>query len=234
MDMDLEKKTVEGEVDRGLALSFSTGKDAAFALSRLIDEGRRPRALLTTLSADYRRVTMHGVSERLVDLQAAAIGLPLIKVYLPNPSPNEIYEQLMASASRVMQRAGISRVAFGDLCLEDIKRYREATMERAEMEAVFPIFGVDTAAVSREIIASGIEARVICVDLLRLDRSFLGRVYDEAFLNDLPAGIDPAGENGEFHTFVFNAPYFDKRVEIQLGEIVERDGFAWLDLLPAE
>lgn len=223
---------VLAHTDPRLALSFSTGKDASYALHRLIEEGRRPSALLTTLSADFRRVTMHGVSERLVELQAASIGLPLFKVYLPNPATNEVYERLMAVASRAMRRAGIERVAFGDLCLEDIKRYREEAMRRAEMEAVFPIFGGDTRDRAEAIIRSGVEARIVTVDLSRIGRSFLGRAYNEELLAALPEGVDPAGENGEFHTFVVDAPFFRERVDVSPGEIVERDGFAFLDLKP--
>lgn len=219
--------------DLSLALSFSTGKDAAYALLRLIEEGRRPRALLTTLSADYRRVTMHGVSEPLVDLQAEAIGLPLVKVFLPNPSPNEVYERLMASALRAMKQAGIEQVAFGDLLLEDIRRYREEAMKRGGMEALFPIFGGSTWERARAIVDSGIEAHIVCVDCARLDPSFLGRRFDRALLDDLPSGVDPAGENGEFHTFVVDAPFFRSRIDVVSGDTIERDGFAWLELSPA-
>ncbi len=215
-------------------LSWSSGKDSAFALEAVRRSGRFVvRALLTTLTETFGRVSMHGVREELLDRQAAALGLPLVKVLLPYPCPNERYEQEMA---RVLARAraeGVRHVVFGDLFLEEIRRYRVARMAEAGMEAVFPLWKEPTDRLARRMIAEGLRARLSCVDPRLLPRDRAGRLFDAEFLATLPPGVDPCGENGEFHTFVTHAPSFRAPVEVTVGEVVERDGFVFADLLPS-
>jgi uncharacterized protein (TIGR00290 family) len=214
-------------------LSWSTGKDAAFALAEI----RRLEladvvGILTTINEGIGRVQSHGVRLELLDRQIEALGLPAVKVMLPNPSPNAIYEARMGEALGKIGAEGIRHVVYGDLFLEDIRAYREKQMEAAGMKALFPLWGRDTRELAGAMIASGLEARAVCVDTRRLDRSFAGRSFDEAFLSDLPAGVDPCGENGEFHTVVTAGPIFAAPIATSVGEIVERDGFVFADVIP--
>ena len=217
-------------------LCWSGGKDCALALRELLAQGRCPvAALLTTLTEGYERVSMHGVRRELLHQQADSLGLPLAEVWIPPSASNEIYAGRMAAALARFQAEGVCRVAFGDLFLADIRRYREENLARAGLGALFPLWGKDTAALAREFLAAGFRARVTCVDTAQLDGRFAGREYDAAFLSELPAPVDPCGENGEFHTFVFDGPPFRRPVPIRSGETVLRDGrFRFHDLLPGE
>lgn len=213
-------------------MSWSSGKDSAWALHVARQAGDLDIAgLLTTVSQTHDRVAMHGVRDELLDAQVAALGLECLKVMLPTPCPNAVYEARMAEATARLRAGGVTHIIFGDLFLEDIRAYRLARMAEAGMTAVFPLWGRDTAALAREMIAGGLVAHVATVDPARLDPAFSGRLFDEAFLADLPAGVDPCGENGEFHTFVSAAPVFAAPIPVRTGETVTRDGFIYTDLL---
>jgi uncharacterized protein (TIGR00290 family) len=213
-------------------LSWSSGKDSAYALSELRRTGAvEVVRLLTTVSGDFERVSMHGVREELLDAQASAVGLPLVKVRISYPCPNETYERAMAAALGGAAEMGVRHIAFGDLFLEEIRAYREARLRSLGFEAVFPLWGRPTVPLAKEMIASGIRARICCLDPRHLDRRFAGRSFDEALLADLPAGVDPCGERGEFHTFVTEGPGFRAPVGVRVGATVERDGFVFTDLV---
>lgn len=228
-------------------LSWSGGKDSAWALHLLRQQPEYEIAgLLTTVNQHFGRVAMHGFREELLRLQAEAAGLPLWAIPLPWPCSNEQYEAAMAKACERAVAEGIEAVAFGDLFLEDIRAYREAKLAPTGLEPLFPCWQIPTAELARQMIASGMRAHLVCVDPRHLDRSFAGRVFDEALLEDLPPGVDPCGERGEFHTFVSAGPMFAKdtspefasgagsrSIEVRRGETVERDGFVYADLLPA-
>jgi uncharacterized protein (TIGR00290 family) len=215
-------------------VSFSSGKDSAFALEVVRGAGTLEIVgLLTTVTAAYRRVSIHGVREVLLDRQVDALGLPCAKVSLPSPCPNEVYERSLGHALGAARRSGVTHVVFGDLFLQEIRAYREAQLAAAGMEAVFPLWGRDTRALADEMLASGLRATITCVDPKRLDRSFAGRTVDRALLDELPAQVDPCGENGEFHTFVSDGPMFRWPIGVRAGEVVDRDGFVFADLLPA-
>ena len=175
---------------------------------------------------------MHGLREALLKAQLAACGLPATIVRIPYPCPNEVYEREMAAAMARTKARGIGHVVFGDLFLEDVRAYREARLADAGMTAVFPLWRRPTAALAREMIAAGVEARLVSVDLKALPREFAGRRFDRALLAELPSGVDPCGENGEFHSFVSAGPMLTRAVAVTVGEIVVRDGFAYADLLP--
>jgi uncharacterized protein (TIGR00290 family) len=214
-------------------LSWSSGKDSAFALL----EARRLGAaeivgVLTTVNEVHDRVSMHGVRNALLDRQIAALGLPGLKVPLPSPCSNEIYEQRMAAAIDRIKADGVRHVVFGDLFLEDIRAYREERLAIAGMAGVFPLWRRDTHALAREMIARGFVAHLVTVDPRKLDRGFAGRRFDYDLLAALPAGVDPCGENGEFHTFVSSGPMFSAPIAVTVGEVVERDGFIFADMLP--
>ena len=217
-----------------VALSWSGGKDSALALRALRrEQGILPTALVTTVTEDYRRVSMHGVRRELVRAQADAAGVPLVEIGIPALCPNDVYEARMAQALAVPPLAGVGTMAFADLFLEDIRAYREQRLASAGWTATFPLWGRDTEALAREFIHAGFQAVLVCIDPAKLDASFAGRAYDEALLADLPARIDPCGENGEFHTFVHAGPIFDRPIPIERGETVRRGGFVFCDLLPA-
>jgi uncharacterized protein (TIGR00290 family) len=215
-------------------VAWSSGKDSAYALHLARqDESLEVVGLLTTVTDAYERVAMHGVREALLDAQAAAVGLPLVKVRIPSPCPNEVYERAMGEAMAAALADGIDHVVFGDLFLADIRAYREAQLARVGMTPVFPLWLRDTAALAREMIGEGIEAVLTCVDPKQLDRSFAGRTFDAALLAALPASVDPCGENGEFHTLVTAGPMFARPIATRTGAVVERDGFVFADVLPA-
>ena len=212
-------------------ISWSSGKDSAWLVYKLrqqpdIELG----ALLTTVNESAGRVAMHAVRVELLEAQADALGLPLWKVFIPSPCPNEIYERAMADAVARAVSQGFSHVAFGDLFLEDVRRYREEKLAGSGLTPIFPLFGADTAALAREMIAAGLRAPLTCVVPKQLDRSFVGREFDAALLRDLPRSADPCGERGEFHSFAYDGPMFSRPIPIETGEIVERDGFAFADL----
>jgi len=192
-----------------VVLSWSGGKDSALALHELSRSGDyEVAALLTTITEGTDRVGMHAVPRELVVAQSEALGLPLKEIRMPPFPPNDVYEARMQSVLEEYAAQGIRRVGFGDLFLEDIRRYREQSLARLGMRGLYPIWKRDTAALARDFVALGFRAVLVCVDLRVLDRSFAGRLLDEELLADLPAGVDPCGENGEFHTFVFDGPGF--------------------------
>lgn len=215
-----------------ILLSWSSGKDSAWSLHVL-----RQRAdyevvgLLTTFNEAADRVAMHAVRRELVERQAIAVGVALWSVPLPWPCSNEQYESLMAQACDRAVAAGVEGIAFGDLFLEDVRAYREKQMKDTGLEPVFPVWGLPTAALAREMIVSGVRAKLTCVDTDKLDRSFVGREFDEALLADLPGDVDPCGERGEFHSFVYAGPMFRDALPVTVGERVARDQFVFADLI---
>lgn len=212
-------------------LSWSSGKDSAWALHLLRQDPEiEITGLLTTVNAAFDRVAMHGVRRSILEAQARVAGLPLHVVELPWPCPNETYEQLMGAFVREAVSGGVERIAFGDLFLEDIRRYREEKLAGTGLKPLFPVWGKDTSQLAREMIAAGLRTHVSVVDKSKLDAAFAGRLFDETFLLDLPAGIDPCGENGEFHTCVSAGPMFAHALDITAGETVDRDGFVFADL----
>jgi len=217
-----------------VALSWSGGKDSALALSVLRQRDVEPIALLTTFTEDFDRVSMHAVRRSLLRAQAAAVGVPLVEVDIPNACVNEVYEARMAEALSSPPLSAVRTMAFADLFLEDIRAYREQKLALGGWEAVFPLWGRDTRELAPEFIEAGFEAVLVCVDPSQLDPSFVGRSFDSELLADLPAGVDPCGENGEFHTFVHAGPIFSEPIPIELGETVMREGFVFQDVLPAE
>ena len=189
-------------------------------------------ALLTTVTETYDRISMHGVRRELLVQQARSIGLPLHEVRIPPQCVNAVYEARMEDALRIHYDAGVRTVAFGDIFLEDLRVYRERNLARIGMTGLFPIWKRDTRELVRHFHSAGFRAITACVDPKVLDRSFAGRELDEQFFRDLPANVDPCGENGEFHTFLFDGPIFRKPIPVRPGEIVERDSFIYCDLLP--
>jgi uncharacterized protein (TIGR00290 family) len=215
------------------ALSWSGGKDSALALWRLRRKQLEPDALITTVTESYDRISMHGVRRELLARQAQAVGLSLVEILIPPTCVNDVYEARMAQAFATSPLSGVDAVAFGDLFLEDVRVYREQRLAAAGKRGLFPLWGQDTGALAREFLNAGFEARLVCVDPVALDGSFAGRRYDEQLLAELPAGVDPCGENGEFHTFVHGGPIFAAPIACATGEVVERDGFVFCDLIPA-
>jgi len=212
---------------------WSGGKDSALALYTLLQQQQfRVAALLTTVTELYERISMHGVRRELLLQQADSIGLPLHEVLIPPQCVNPTYEARMEQALRVFYHQGVRKVAFGDIFLEDLRAYRETNLARIGMTALFPIWMRDTRELIRFFHAQRFRAIAVCIDTSVLDRSFAGRELDDSFFRDLPPNADPCGENGEFHTFVFNGPVFRWPVSIRTGEIVHRDGFVFCDLLP--
>ena len=214
-----------------ILLSWSSGKDSAWAL-HLLNE-RYPgavAALLTTVNEAVDRVAMHAVRRDVLAAQARMARLPLRVVSIPHPCPNDVYESRMAAAVADAVAEGFTHVAFGDLFLEDVRRYREERLAGSGLEPLFPVWGVPTARLADEMIASGMEARLACVDSRVLDPRFAGRSFDRSLLADLPAAVDRCGENGEFHTCVTAGPMFTKPLDVAVGETVTRDPFVWVDL----
>lgn len=215
-----------------LVLSWSGGKDSALVLWTLRREERvEPVALLTTVTEAYARISMHGVRRELLEAQAREAGLAVIEVGIPTPCPNDVYEQRMVQTLASSELARTEAVAFGDLFLEDVRAYREERLRHVGKSAVFPLWGRDTGRLARTFIQAGFEAVLVCVDLRRLDRGFAGRRYDEELLGDLPPDVDPCGENGEFHTFVYAGPIFEHPIPHEIGDVVVRDGFAFCDVI---
>ncbi len=217
---------------RKIVLSWSSGKDSAWTLHLLRQQPNiQVVALLTTFNSGANRVAMHAVRRTLVEAQAERVGIPLWAVELPWPCSNLVYEDLMRAACLRATAEGVTGVAFGDLFLHDVRDYRVRQLQDTGLEPLFPLWQIPTKKLSRDMIAAGVRARITCVDPSKLAKSFAGRDYDLAFLASLPAEVDPCGENGEFHTFVYDAPVFSHPIEIQTGEVVERDGFVFSDLL---
>ncbi len=213
-------------------ISWSSGKDSAFALL----EARRLGladivGVLTTVNEVHERVAMHGVRNALLDRQAVALGLPCLKVPLPNPCSNDVYEARMGVAIERIKAWGVRHIVFGDLFLEDIRAYREEKLAAAGMDGIFPLWRRDTGTLAEEMIASGFIAHLVTIDPRKLDRGFAGQPFDRNLLAALPPGVDPCGENGEFHTFVSAGPMFSAPIAVRVGQIVERDDFVFADVV---
>ena len=214
-----------------VALSWSSGKDSAWSLHLLRQDPEiEVVALITTFNEAFDRVAMHAVRRELVELQAKSTGVPLWKVPLPWPCSNEEYEARMRAVCARAIGEGVRAIAFGDLFLADIRAYRERQLAGTGLDPLFPVWKIPTGDLALEMIAAGVRARVSCVDPKKLPPEFAGREFNAAFLSDLPTGVDPCGENGEFHTFVYAGPMFRSPIPVELGEIVERDGFFFADL----
>ncbi len=213
-------------------VSWSSGKDSAWMVHVL---RQRPEVelvgALTTVNETFERVAMHAVRIELLQAQADALGLPLWQVPIPSPCPNDVYERAMAAAVARAVEEGITHMAFGDLFLEDVRRYREERLAGTGLTPIFPLFGSDTTALAKNMVAAGLGARLTCVDPKVLDRSFAGREFDADLLRDLPSSIDPCGERGEFHSFAYRGPMFSRPIPIETGVVVERDGFVFADLV---
>ncbi len=210
---------------------WSGGKDSAMALNVLRQQrDLRVAALLTTVTEGYERISMHGVRRTLLQRQAEATGLPLYEVRIPPQCVNPVYEARMREALLSQKENGVHCVAFGDIFLQDLREYRERNLAQVEMKAIFPIWKRDTRELTQEFCAMGFRAIAVCIDSTKLSREFAGRELDESFFRDLPAGVDPCGENGEFHTFVYDGPIFSIAIAVERGEVVERDRFYFCDL----
>jgi len=226
-------------------MNWSGGKDSALCLYKAMQSGvYNITHLLTSVNAAHNRISMHGVRRSLLEAQAKAIGLPLLTIELPEQPGMAEYEEAMLAKVQQLQQAGCTHTIFGDIFLEDLRIYREQKLKQQGIECVFPLWKQDTTALVQEFIQLGFKTMVVCVNSQYLDKSFCGRVIDESFLNDLPAKVDPCGENGEFHSFVFEAPIFKQPIPITKGEIVYKEyaapttvestyGFYFCDLLPA-
>ena len=212
-------------------IAWSSGKDSAWALHEVRAGGEfEIVGALTTVTETFGRVSMHGVREQLLAAQLDAAGLAAIRVPIPFPCPNEVYEARMAAALADAKTAGVTHVVFGDLFLEDVRRYREERLAGTGIAPVFPLWQRPTGPLAYEMIGAGVETYLVCVDLKQLPKSFAGRRLDHALLADLPATADPCGENGEFHTFVAAGPMLSRRIPVTVGKVVEREGFAFADL----
>jgi uncharacterized protein (TIGR00290 family) len=214
-------------------MSWSSGKDSTMALATVREQADvAVEGLLVTVNADADRVAMHAVRRELLQAQAERLGMPLRVVEIPFPCPNDVYEARMAVAVAEAVAQGIGHVVFGDLFLEDVRSYREAALRGSGLHPVFPLWGRPTAVLARDMLAAGIRAVVTCVDPKQVPAELAGRHYDEQFLADLPESADPCGERGEFHTFVWDGPGFKAPIDIEVGEVSERDGFVFCDVLP--
>jgi uncharacterized protein (TIGR00290 family) len=215
-------------------IAWSSGKDSAWALHVVRQSGDYDVVgALTTVNRTFARVAMHGVRQELLEMQIAAAGLKPVLVHIPHPCTNDIYEQAMAEAVAQAKADGITHIIFGDLFLEDIRAYRVEKLKETGITPVFPLWLKPTDALARDMIAGGLQAHLSTVDLKKLSADFAGRCFDDALLGDLPPGIDPCGENGEFHSFVCAGPMLSRPIPVRVGETVTRDGFAYADLLAA-
>lgn len=215
-----------------IILAWSGGKDCSLAYYFIQEtKGCDIVALLTTVTEDYNRVSMHGIRRILLEQQAESLGLPLEKVYIPKDSSNKEYESRMKEVLLRYQNENINSVGFGDIFLEDVRKYREKKLAQVGMEAIFPLWKRDTSELMRNFIDLGFKAIVTCVDSRVLDSSFAGKQIDQDFVDSLPSGVDPSGENGEFHSFVFDGPIFKHKIKVSVGEVVLRDSFYFCDLL---
>jgi len=218
-------------VERKIWLSWSTGKDSAFTLFELSkNSDYKVVGLLTTVTGEFDRVSMHATRTALLRLQADRLKIPLHTVTIPSPCSNDVYEAKMSDAIESAVAMGISHIAFGDLFLEDVRKYREKMLSETKMEPLFSIWGRPTHQLAKEMIDSGHKAIVTCVDTKQLSKDFIGREFDQQFLNDLPKGVDPCGENGEFHTFVYDSPLFSEPIDVKIGEQVKKDQFLFVDV----
>jgi uncharacterized protein (TIGR00290 family) len=223
----------EPHVPEDVLFCWSGGKDSAMALHALPAAANcRIAALLTTITEEYDRISMHGVRRVLLERQAESLGLPLHPVLIPPRCVNATYEERMREALAIHNARGVRRVAFGDIFLEDLRVYRERNLAQIGMQALFPIWKRDTRELARDFVRQGFRAIAVCVDPRVLDASFAGRELNASFFADLPPGVDPCGENGEFHTYVFDGPIFKAPIAVRAGEKVLREGFCFCDLLP--
>jgi len=227
---------VGGQPDlKSVLLSWSSGKDSAWTLHLLSQRTDvRVVALLTTFNRAANRVAMHAVRRSLVEAQAKRISIPLWPVELPWPCSNADYEALIGGVCQRALADGITAVAFGDLFLQDIREYRERQLQGTGLEPLFPVWQIPTGQLALDMIAAGVKAKVTCVDPSKLDKSYAGRDYNLEFIESLPENVDPCGENGEFHTFIYDAPVFTHPIKVETGEIVERDGFVFADVIPEQ
>ncbi len=217
-----------------LWLSWSSGKDSAWALHLLRQQQEYEiTGLITTINSAFDRVAMHGTRRELVELQAEAAGVPLIQAPLPWPCSNADYESAMKKICDRALAEGVSTIAFGDLFLADIRAYREQQLKGTGLEPIFPLWEMPTGQLARQMIHGGLRARLVCVDPKQLDPKFAGREFDLQLLSELPAGVDPCGEKGEFHSFVYDGPMFSRPIPVTMGETVEREGFCYCDVLAA-
>ena len=229
MGQALQEQKMTGRTE--VLFCWSGGKDSAMALNVLRQQrDLRVAALLTTVTEGYERISMHGVRRTLLQRQAEATGLPLYEVRIPPQCVNPVYEARMREALLSQKENGVHCVAFGDIFLQDLREYRERNLAQVEMKAIFPIWKRDTRELTQEFCAMGFRAIAVCIDSTKLSREFAGRELDESFFRDLPAGVDPCGENGEFHTFVYDGPIFSIAIAVERGEVVERDRFYFCDL----
>lgn len=213
-------------------MSWSTGKDSAFALMKsLADPNIEVCGIFSTVTSSFDRVSMHSTRRVLLEQQAKSLGIPLHTVEIPEHCSNDIYEKEMQKLILKAQQEGVNSIIFGDLFLQDIRNYREDKLKNSGITPLFPIWNYPTVDLAKELIASGFKAFVTCVDSKKLDSSFAGKKYDLSFLERLPVGVDPCGEYGEFHTFVYDCPIFSFPIDCEVGEIVEREGFCFTDLL---
>ncbi len=214
-------------------MSWSSGKDSTYALQAVRDDPAvNVSGLLVTVNADADRVAVHGVRRALLDAQADRLGLPLHVVEIPSPCPNEVYESRMAAAMEMATREGVEAMVFGDLFLADVRAYREQALTGKGVRPLFPLWGRPTGRLARQMVAGGVRAVLTCVDPTKLPASFAGRAFDDQLLADLPPDVDPCGEGGEFHTFVWDGPGFTSPIDVRTGEVVVRDGFVFCDVLP--
>jgi uncharacterized protein (TIGR00290 family) len=215
-------------------LSWSSGKDSAWMLHVLRQQNELELVgLLTTVNRQFNRVAMHGTRVELLEAQAAAAGLPLIAVPLPWPCSNTDYEAIMKKTIAAAVKQGVEVIAFGDLFLREIRAYREKQLEGSGLAPVFPLWEIPTRELAEEMVAGGLKAKLTCVDPRHLSRDFAGRDFDRQLLADFPAAVDPCGENGEFHSFTHAGPMFSREIKVDVGEVVERDGFIFADVKPA-
>lgn len=216
-------------------MAWSGGKDSALSLHEIRkNETHQVVSLLTTITEDYDRISMHGVRRALLEQQAASLGLPLYKVFIPAKCSNEAYESAMKTALEEFQRQGVSTVAFGDIFLEDLRKYREANLARMNIKGIFPVWGRNSTELMDYFITSGFRGITTCIDSKVLDKTFIGRLLDRQFLSKLPNSVDPCGENGEYHSFVFDGPIFRHAISYTIGEVVLRDSFYYCGLLELE
>ena len=220
-------------MSKSILMSWSGGKDSSLALHKIRREGLYDvKALVTTVTEEFDRVSMHGVRRTLLHAQGSSLGLQLEEVWIPKDASNETYEERMRAALLKQKGEGIEQVAFGDLFLRDIRSYREDRLGQIGMRGIFPLWGMDTERLATEFIEEGFRAVVCCVDPKQLGKEFCGREFDLSFLESLPHGVDPCGENGEFHTFVYSGPIFKKEIRFTKGEVVLKGGFYFADLIP--
>ena len=213
-------------------LSWSSGKDSAFALKTLIEsEDYEVTGLVTTVTEKFGRVSMHATRLSLLRRQADRLSIPLEIVSIPFPCTNEIYESKMRALIEKAVLQDVTHMALGDIFLEDVRKYRETQLQGTGITPIFPLWGLDSKKLSRQLASEGFKAKITCVDPKQLSQDFVGRDYGDAFLDDLPDGVDPCGENGEFHSFVYEAPIFSSAINVTVGDIVTRDGFVFADVM---